>query len=132
MSGKRTPYLAETIDGYSNPVHDATVYENQIKARLQAITSSVEGLNTSTVNLLLGEKPFAREALQELVVKEAALRWFVRVAAMSNEKVRARLWTDIEKALDDLEFIMDLVGRANVEWPVNEALQFSDELAYIT
>jgi hypothetical protein len=46
--------------------------------------------------------------------------------------VRARLWTDIEKALDDLEFIMDFVGRANVEWPVNEALQFSDELAYIT
>jgi len=132
MSGKRTPHLAETIDGYSNPVHDATVYENQIKARLQAITSFVEGLNTSTVNLLLAEKPFAREALQELVVKEAALRWFVRVAIMSNEKVRTRLWTDIEKALDDLEFNMDLVGRANVEWPVNQALQFSDELAYIT
>jgi len=132
MSGKRTPYLAETIDGYSNSVHDATVYENQIKARLQAITSFVEGLNTSTVNLLLAEKPFAREALQELVVKEAALRWFVRVAIMSNEKVRTRLWTDIEKALDDLEFNMDLVGRANVGWPVNQALQFSDELAYIT
>jgi len=132
VSGKRTPYLAETIDGYSNPVHDATVYENQIKARLQAITSFVEGLNTSTVNLLLAEKPFAREALQELVVKEAALRWFVRVAIMSNEKVRTRLWTDIEKALDDLEFNMDLVGRANVGWPVNQALQFSDELAYIT
>ena len=132
MSSKRTQYLAETIDGYSNPVHDATAYENQIKARLQAITSFVEGLNTSTVNLLLAEKPFAREALQELVVKEAALRWFVRVAIMSNEKVRTRLWTDIEKALDDLEFNMDLVGRANVGWPVNQALQFSDELAYIT
>jgi hypothetical protein len=132
MSGKRAPYLAETIDGYSNPVHDATVYENRIKARLQAITSFVEGLNTSTVNLLLVEKPFAREALQELVVKEAGLRWFVRVAIMSNEKVRARLWADIEKALDDLEFIIDLVGRANVEWPVNEALQFNDALAYIT
>ena len=132
MSGKRTSYLAETIDEYSNPVHDATANENQIKARLQAITSFVEGLNTSTVNLLLAEKPFAREALQELVVKEAGLRWFVRVAILSNEKVRARLWADIEKALDDLEFIIDLVGRANVEWPVNEALQFSDELAYIT
>ena len=135
MSGKRAAYLAETaetIDEYSNSVHDATANENQIKARLQAVTSFVEGLNTSTVNLLLAEKPFAREALQELVVKEAALRWFVRVATMSNEKVRARLWADIEKALDDLEFIIDLVGRANVEWPVNEALQFSDELAYIT
>src|SRR5580692_11961382 len=132
MSGTRSSNLPETITRFSDSVHEPAVYENQIKARLQAITSFVEGLNTSTVNLLLAEKPFAREALQELVVKEAALRWFVRVAIMSNEKVRARLWTDIEKALDDLEFIMDLVGRANVEWPVSEALQFSDELAYIT
>src|ERR1700744_2932950 len=110
MSGKRTPYWDETIDGYSSPVQDATAYENQIKARLQAITSFVEGLNTSTVNLLLAEKPFAREALQELVVKEAALRWFVRVAIMSNEKVRARLWTDIEKVLAYRESIMVLGG----------------------
>lgn len=132
MSGTRSPYSAETIDGYSNSVHDTAAYENQIKARLRAITSFVEGLNTSTVNLLLAEKPFAREALQELVVKEAALRWFVRVAIMSNDKVRTRLWADIEKALEDLECILALVGRANVEWPVNETLQFSDEVAYIT
>jgi DNA mismatch repair ATPase MutS len=132
MSGTRSSNLIEASERFSNSIHDQTTNENQIKARLQAITSFVEGLNTSTLNLLLAEKPFAREALQELVVKEAALRWFVRVAAVSNKKVRARLWTDIEKALDDLEFIMDLVGRANLEWPVNEALQFSDELAYIT
>src|SRR5579864_5154757 len=132
MSSKRTQYLAETIDGYSNPVHDATVYENQIKARLQAITSFVEGLTTSTVNLLLAEKPSAREALQELVVKEAALRWIVRVATLSSGDVRARLWADIDEALDDLELIIDLVGRADVEWPVNVALEFSDDLAYIT
>ena len=132
MNGKRSSYPTETIDGFSESVRGTAANENQIRARLQAITSFVEGLNTSTVNLLLAEKPFAREALQELVVKEAALRWFVRVAIMSNEKVRARLWADIEKALDDLEFIIDLVGRANVEWPVNEALQFSDGLAYIT
>ena len=132
MNGKRISYPTETIDGFSESVRGTAANENQIRARLQAITSFVEGLNTSTVNLLLAEKPFAREALQELVVKEAALRWFVRVAIMSNEKVRARLWADIEKALDDLEFIIDLVGRANVEWPVNEALQFSDGLAYIT
>lgn len=132
MSGTRSSNLTETIERFSNSDPDSAANENRIKARLQAITSFVEGLNTSTVNLLLAEKPFAREALQELVVKEAALRWFVRVATVSNNKVRARLWADIEKALDDLEFIIDLVGRANVEWPVNEALQFGDELAYIT
>ena len=132
MSGTRSSKLPETIVRFSDSVHEPAVYEDQIKARLQTITTFVEGLNTSTVDLLLAEKPFARELLQELVVKEAALRWMVRVAALSNENVRARLWGDIDKALDDLDLIVDVVGRANIEWPVNDVLQFSDELAYIT
>jgi hypothetical protein len=81
---------------------------------------------------LLAEKPFARELLKELIVKEAALGWAVRVASLSNENVRARLWADIDKALGDLDLIVDLVARANIEWPVNDAVQFDDELAYIT
>jgi len=132
MSGTRSSNLPETIVRFSDSVHEPAVYEDQIKARLQTITSFVEGLNTSTVDLLLAEKPFSRELLQELVVKEAALHWIVRVAILSNENVRARLWADIDKALDNLDLIIDLVGRANIEWPVNDALQFSDQLAYIT
>jgi len=132
MSGTRISNLPETIISFSDSIHEPAVYEDQIKARLQTITTFVEGLNTSTVDLLLAEKPFARELLQELVVKEAALRWIVRVAILSNENVRARLWADIDKALDHLDLIVDLVGRANIEWPVNDVLQFSDELAYIT
>ncbi len=132
MNGIRSSNGTETIERFSDSIHDAAANENQIKARLQAITSFVEGLNTSTVNLLLAEKPFAREALQELVVKEAGLRWIVRVATLSTGEKRARLWADVDKALDDLELIIDLVARADVEWPVNEVLQFSDELAYIT
>jgi hypothetical protein len=132
MSGTRSSNLPETIVRFSDSVHEPAVYEDQIKARLQTITSFVEGLNTSTVDLLLAEKPFSCELLQELVVKEAALRWIVRVAILSNENVRARLWADIDKALDNLDLIIDLVGRANIEWPVNDVLQFSDQLAYIT
>jgi len=132
MSGTRSSNLPETIIRFSDSVHEPAVYEDQIKARLQTITSFVEGLNTSTVDLLLAEKPFSRELLQELVVKEAALRWIVRVAILSNENVRARLWADIDKALDNLDLIIDLVGRSNIEWPVNDVLQFSDQLAYIT
>jgi len=132
MSGTRSSNLPETIIRFSDSVHEPAVYEDQIKARLQTITSFVEGLTTSTVDLLLAEKPFSRELLQELVVKEAALRWIVRVAILSNENVRARLWADIDKALDNLDLIIDLVGRSNIEWPVNDVLQFSDELAYIT
>ena len=132
MKGTRSSHATDTIERFSNSIHDPVAYENQIKARLQSVTSFVEGLNTSTVNLLLAEKPFAREALQELVVKEAGLRWIVRVATLSTGEKRARLWADVDRALDDLELIIDLVGRADVEWPVNEVLQFSDELAYIT
>jgi hypothetical protein len=132
MSGTRISNLPETIISFSDSIHEPAVYEDQIKARLQTITTFVEGLNTSTVDLLLAEKPFARELLKELIVKEAALRWIVRVATLSNENVRARLWSDIDKALDHLDLIVDLVGRANIEWPVNDVLQFSDELAYIT
>jgi hypothetical protein len=127
MSGTRSSNLPETIIRFSDSVHEPAVYEDRIKARLQTITSFVEGLNTSTVDLLLAEKPFSRELLQELVVKEAALGWMVRVAIL-----RARLWADIDKALDNLDLIIDLVGRANIEWPVNDVLQFSDQLAYIT
>jgi hypothetical protein len=132
MTGTRSSYPTETSNRFSDSAHEPAARENQIKARLQALTSFVEGLNTSTVNLLLAEKPFAREALQELVVKEAGLRWIVRVATLSKGDVRARLWTDVDTALDDLELIIDLIGRANVEWPVTEVLELSDELAYIT
>ena len=132
MSGTRNSNLPETVIRFSDSIHEPAVYEDQIQARLQTITSFVEGLNTSTVDLLLAEKPFARELLQELIAKEAALRWIVRVATLSNQNVRARLWADIDKALDDLDLIVDLVGSANIEWPVNDVLQFSDELAYIT
>jgi hypothetical protein len=136
MSGIRSSNLPETMVRFSDPIHEPAIYpaiyEDQIKARLQTITSFAEGLDTSTVELLLAEKPFARELLKELVVKEAALRWMVRVATLSSESVRNRLWADIDKALDDLDLIVDLVGRTNVEWPVNDVLQFSDELAYIT
>ena len=132
MSGTRNSNLPGTVVRFSHSIHEPAVYQDQIKARLETITSFVEGLNISTVDLLLAEKPFARELLKELVVKEAALRWIVRVATLSNENVRARLWADIDKALDDLDLIVGLVGRANIEWPVNDVLQFSDELAYIT
>ena len=120
------------IESSESGLEAAVVNENHIKVRLVIITSFVERLNIATVNLLLAEKPVAREALQELVVKEAALRWIVRVATLSKGGVRARLWADIDKALDDLELTMDLVGRADIEWPVNDVFEFSDDLSYIT
>ena len=68
MSGTRSSNLPETVMRFSDSIDEpaVSVYEDQIKARLQTITSFVEGLNTSTVDLLLAEKPFARELLKEL------------------------------------------------------------------
>ena len=126
------PNAAEKENEFSESLQEGALFEGLIKARLQTITRFVQGLTTSTVDLLLAEKPFAREALQELVVKEAALRWIVRVATLSSGDVRTRLWADIDEALDDLELIIDLVGRADIEWPVNDVLEFSDDLSYIT
>jgi hypothetical protein len=132
MGSMRSSNVPATIGRFSDSINKSALHENEIKARLQKITDFAEGLNTSTINLLLAAKPFAREALQELVVKEAALSWIVRIAALSNEDVRVRLWADIERALYDLEFIIDLIGCADVEWPVNDVLQFSDNLSHIT
>ena len=108
------------------------LHEFLVRARLQRLTHFVEGLTTVTLNLLLAEKPLARELLQELVVKEAALEWIARVATVSNAVVRDRMLEDINKALDELELLIDLVTRSYVNWPVNAAMEFRDELAYIT
>jgi hypothetical protein len=70
--------------------------------------------------------------LQEVVIKETALRWIARVAAVSTGKVRDRLRKDIEKALDDLELSVNLLERVDFAWPANQTLEFSDELAHIT
>jgi len=93
-------------------------------ARLQRLRHFVEGLTTITLNLLLAEKPLARELLQELVVKEAALEWIARIATVSTSAVREQMLDDIDNALDET--------RSDVNSPVNAAMEFRDELAYIT
>jgi hypothetical protein len=106
--------------------------EERLKTRLQGITNFVANLTTSAVTLLLAEKPLAREGLQEIVIKEAALRWIVRVATVSTGSVRDRLWKDIEKALDDLDLSINLLGDVDVAWPANQTFELRDELAHIT
>jgi hypothetical protein len=107
-------------------------YEERLRGRMRDITDFVENLSASTVTLLHAEKPPAREVLQEVVIKETALRWIARVAAVSTGKVRDRLRKDIEKALDDLELSVNLLERVDFAWPANQTLEFSDELAHIT
>jgi hypothetical protein len=107
-------------------------YEDELRARLQEITAFVESLTGSTVTLLLAENPLDQDVLQEVVIKEAALRWIARVAGVSTGSVRQRLWKDIEKALDDLEVIVILLGHVHVAWPADQTLDFRNELVHIT
>jgi hypothetical protein len=106
-------------------------FETQIKARLQELTDFVENFTSSTVNLLLVEKVSAREILEELVVKEAALRWIARVATQSSEPVRERLWVDIDNALTELERIAKLLSRAQVAWPEQPYVPLYDEVVHV-
>jgi hypothetical protein len=88
------------------------LFEKDIEARLQELTNLVESFGHATFSLLITEKRAVREQIEELVVKEAALRWIVRVAKYSNGPVRDKLWADIYRALIDLEKTAESVTHA--------------------
>jgi hypothetical protein len=77
--------------------------EKNIEARLLRLSDSVKALCEEPYLKLLNDKDYAREALEELIVKETTLGWIVRVAKRSEQRARVRLWVHIEQALADLE-----------------------------
>jgi hypothetical protein len=91
-----------------------TRFEDSIKARLQELTTLVESFGNPAINRLLTENISVRAAVEELIVKEAALRWIVDVATHSYGPARERLWVDIDGALTDLERIGESVMRARI------------------
>jgi hypothetical protein len=90
--------------------------ESGIDARLQELKSLVDRFGDAAFNLFLTEKSAVREAIEELAVKVSALDWIARIARRSTGQVREGLWTDIEKALVDLEKTAELVIRATEKW----------------
>src|SRR5271154_2101589 len=84
-------------------LEDPSIAEDEIKARLGRLTNLIEDFANSTINVLDMENNLLRELLEELVVKEAALRWIVRTASHSEGPVREKLWADIDKVLSELE-----------------------------
>lgn len=77
--------------------------ERAIEMRLRDLSARVADLMDSGFGVLLSEEITTREALEELRVKEVALRWIVRVARHSSGSVREKLWLDIEDAVAGLE-----------------------------
>ncbi len=88
--------------------------EEDIESRLRNLGHLVEGLCDAAYLTLLTERTHVREALEELLVKEAAMRWIVRVAKHSNGPIREALWSDIEKSLTDLEKTAESVMHTDV------------------
>jgi hypothetical protein len=95
-------------DTRNEPEEAFSEFEEDVKDRLQYVTDLVAGFATSPSNLVLVEKRPVREALEELMVKEAALQWIVRVASHSEGRVREKLWADIDKAVADLEKVANV------------------------
>jgi hypothetical protein len=91
--------------------------EEAIEARLRDLASLVADLTDSGFGVLLAEDPATREAFDELRVKEAALRWIVRVAKHSSGQIREKLWADIESAIAGLEKTASLLMHASFEGP---------------
>jgi len=105
-------------------------HEQEIDLRLRDLTALVADLTDSGYGVLLSEQASTREALAELRVKEAALRWIVRVAKHSSGEVREKLWSDLEEAISGLEKTAELLLDAGLIRPhlspVNHQIRFAD------
>lgn len=96
----------------SRPVEKRRLIEKMIERRMQRLGNLIKGLIDAPYPGLLSDREDIREALEELVVKETTLRWIVRIAKGTEGAVRERLWSDIIKAVADLEAVADSVRHA--------------------
>ena len=97
-------------------IQERRAYEESIEARLQDLADTVERFVESLSAALLAEQSPTRGLLEELVVKQSALQWIVRVAKHSEGAVRQRLWSDIEQSLAGLEKTAELLPRLGFMW----------------
>ena len=98
-------------------IDQANQRERQIEIRLRDLTALVADLTDSGFSVLLAEEASTREAFDEIRVKEAALRWIVRVAKHSTGPVREKLWSDVEEAILGLEKTAGLLLDSGLAWP---------------
>jgi len=84
-------------------------HEQDIEARLRELTALVADLTDSGYGLMLSQANSTRKAFEEVRIKEAALRWIVRVARHSDGAVREKLWSEVEDAVAGLEKTAELL-----------------------
>jgi hypothetical protein len=91
-------------------------YEQITETRLRDLTTLIADLADSGYGMLLAQDPSTREAINQLCVKEAALRWIIRVAKHSAGTVREKLWSDVEEAVSGLESTAMLLLDSGLAW----------------
>ena len=82
-------------------------FERDFQLRLQRLGRLVKDLAGSAYPLLVIETARIRQGLGELVVKEEAMRWILRMAKDSEGPVRRKLLAHIADALSNLERIAE-------------------------
>lgn len=80
-------------------------FEDQIECRLNELGDLVTGSMDAPYLGVLRESNSIRDALDELAVEEATLRWILRTAKHSRGVVRHALWLQLARVLADFEKI---------------------------
>jgi hypothetical protein len=78
-------------------------FENRIESRSKDVARQVTSLAESLFPGVWKDGDPIDEELEALLVKEARLRWLVRVARYSEGANREGLWLEAEKVLVELE-----------------------------
>jgi hypothetical protein len=78
-------------------------FKEDFELRLKRLGRLVKDLAGSAYPLLVIETARIRQGLGELVVKEEAMRWILRIAKESEGPVRRKLLMYVADALSDLE-----------------------------
>jgi hypothetical protein len=82
--------------------------EKHIESRSKDLENQVTALAESPFPTLLSDAS-SEQDLEALLVKEARLRWLVRVAKYSEGRNREALWHEAQRALVHLENTADAV-----------------------
>ncbi len=107
----RNAFHAESVAGCFHHSGTEQIWaEHDIEVRLRELGRVINDLMDAPYPGLLRERGRIREALEELTVKETKLRWIIRVARSTERAVQRRLWSDIDRALTDLEKIAESIA----------------------
>lgn len=98
--------------GATQQTEDQQIFEERVESRAEALNKLVTDLSKSLFPSLGSDVDSMDEKLEQLLIKEAQLRWLVRVARYSQGANRQALWLAAKRALVELEDAADAMLHA--------------------